>query len=99
MCELQTPLNEWLEAYDVRLANEELTCSQRQERMLKVNPKYILKNHILQEAIEKAEVNDFSMIDDLLRVAHSPYDEHEDLEYLCKRASTEVKNIKLSCSS
>jgi uncharacterized protein YdiU (UPF0061 family) len=99
LCELQTPLNEWLEAYDVRLANEELTCSERQERMLKVNPKYILKNHILQEAIEKADKHDFSMIEDLLKVAHSPYDEHEDLEYLCKRASTEVKNIKLSCSS
>jgi len=99
LCELQTPLNEWLEAYDIRLANEESTCRERHEKMTNTNPKYILKNHILQEAIQKAELHDFSMIDDLLKVALSPFEEHEELEYLCKRAPQEAKNIKLSCSS
>ena len=99
LCELQTPLKEWLEAYDVRLSNEESTCRERQEKMINVNPKYILKNHILQEAIQKAEVHDFSMIDDLLKVALSPFEEHGELKYLCKRAPQEAKNIKLSCSS
>ena len=96
---LQTPLKEWLEAYDVRLSNEESTCRERQEKMINVNPKYVLKNHILQEAIQKAELHDFSMIDDLLKVALSPFEEHEELEHLCKRAPQEAKNIKLSCSS
>jgi uncharacterized protein YdiU (UPF0061 family) len=67
--------------------------------MLSVNPKYILKNHILQEAIEKAEGHDFSMVEDLLKVALSPFEEHEELESLCKLAPMESKNIKLSCSS
>jgi len=67
--------------------------------MLQVNPKYILKNHILQEAIEKAEAHDFNMVNDLLKVALSPFAEHKELEYLCKLAPVESKNIKLSCSS
>ena len=36
--------------------------------MLSLNPKYILKNHVLQEAIERAEVGEFDMIDDLVQV-------------------------------
>lgn len=99
LCVYRTTLEEWLEAYDVRLKKEILTPSKRHEKMLKVNPKYILKNHILQEAIEKAQEHDFSMIDDLLRVAYNPFDEHEELEHLCKSAPIEAKNIKLSCSS
>ena len=67
--------------------------------MLAVNPKYILKNHILREAIEKAQADDFSMIDDLLTVAYKPFDEHLDLEYLTKPVPMSSKNLKLSCSS
>ena len=59
----------------------------------------ILKNHILQEAIDKAKESDFTMIDELLKVAHNPYDEHEELEHLCKATPKKAKNIKLSCSS
>jgi len=95
----QAPLAEWLEAYELRLKKEELPQSKRHEKMLQVNPKYILKNHILQEAIEKAEHQDFGMVKDLLRVAESPFAEHQELEYLCKLAPASSKNIKLSCSS
>ena len=99
ICVYRTSLEEWLESYDKRLKLENLKVSQRHKQMLAVNPKYILKNHILQEAIEKAQAHDFSMIDDLLKVAHSPFNEHEGYEYLCKAAPQESKNIKLSCSS
>jgi len=99
LCELEKPLSEWLDAYDVRLQKEELSFEQRRARMLRANPKYILKNSILQEAIQKAEINDFSMVHDLLKVALNPFDEHEDLDYLSKKTPVKMKNIKLSCSS
>jgi uncharacterized protein YdiU (UPF0061 family) len=67
--------------------------------MLAVNPKYILKNHILQEAIEKAQQHDFEMVNGLLKVALAPFDEHPGLEHLSKAAPLKSKNIKLSCSS
>ncbi len=99
MAVFQTHLSEWLDAYDERLKKETLSNKERHTQMLSINPKYILKNHILQEAIEKAEQGEYSMIDDLLIVAHSPFEEHLELEHLCKLAPQESKNIKLSCSS
>ncbi|MBU0720924.1 YdiU family protein [bacterium] len=95
----RTPLQEWLEAYDKRLEKESLKQEQRHKKMLRVNPKYILKNHILQEAIQKAQSHDFTMVKELLKVAHSPFEEHVELAHLCKSAPQESKNIKLSCSS
>jgi uncharacterized protein YdiU (UPF0061 family) len=99
LCVYRTNLQEWLEAYETRLAQESEVTHKRHEKMLKVNPKYVLKNHILQEAIEKAQADDFTMVRDLLKVALSPFDEHKEFEHLCKPAPAEAKNIKLSCSS
>jgi len=99
LCIYRASLEEWLEAYELRLEKESITTAERHEKMLGINPKYILKNHILQEAIEKAQEHDFSMVDELLKVAHKPFDEHEELEYLAKPTPIESKNIKLSCSS
>jgi uncharacterized protein YdiU (UPF0061 family) len=76
-----------------------LTQQAREAKMLKSNPKYILRNYLLQEAIAKAEVKDFSMIEDMLTVALAPFDEHEALSYLAKPTPKAAKNIKLSCSS
>jgi len=99
ICVYRTSLEEWLESYDKRLEKEKQIEQERHKKMLATNPKYILKNHILQEAIEKAQSHDFSMVNDLLKVALSPFDEHKELEHLCKLAPMESKNIKLSCSS
>jgi len=99
ICVYRTSLEEWLDAYELRLGKETLSTFKRHEKMLRVNPKYILKNHILQEAIEKAEIKDFSMVNELLKVALNPFDEHEELEYLAKPTPLSAKNIKLSCSS
>ncbi|MDQ7061760.1 MAG: YdiU family protein [Sulfurimonas sp.] len=95
----RAPLERWLDFYDARLLKEEASQEKRHSQMLGVNPKYILKNHILQLAIDKANENDFSMVNDLLKVALSPFEEHEDLEYLCINTPQDAKNIKLSCSS
>jgi len=95
----QTPLQEWLDAYDVRLEKESVTQGQRKAKMLAVNPKYILKNHILQEAIDEAKNGDFSMVNNLLHVAQNPFDEHEEFESFTKPTPQKYKNIKLSCSS
>ncbi len=52
--------------------------------MLRANPKYILKNHILQEVIKKAQENDFTMVNDLIKVAHTLFDEHKELKICIK---------------
>ncbi|WP_428738365.1 protein adenylyltransferase SelO [Sulfurimonas sp.] len=99
LCEYQQPLQEWLESYDTRLTKEKLSCQERSKQMFGINPKYVLKNHLLQQAIEKEEAGDFSMINDLLKVALDPFFEHEELEYLNVPTPKTYKNLKLSCSS
>ena len=92
-------LDKWLDKYSIRLKQEALIESERHKNMLAVNPKYILKNHSLQKAIEKAEEHDFSMVNELFTVALAPFDEHFELEHLCKPTPMKSKNMCLSCSS
>jgi len=67
--------------------------------MLSTNPKYVLKNYMLQEAITLAEKGDFSMIEQLLYIAEHPFDELPEFERFAKETPEEHKNICLSCSS
>jgi len=92
-------LAKWLNSYDEKLKKETLSQKKREDNMLKINPKYILKNHIIQDAIEHAQAGDFSRVEELLFLAHNPFDEHHDLKHLCTTAPPNIKNIKLSCSS
>jgi uncharacterized protein YdiU (UPF0061 family) len=70
-----------------------------QQEMLAVNPKYVLRNHLAQEAIAAAEDDDFSLCEALLAVLKSPFDEHPEYERFSKPPATEDKGIALSCSS
>ena len=67
--------------------------------MKKINPKYIIKNYMLQEAIEKAHEGEYSAVDDLLKIAQNPFDEHSDFERYVNPTPMKYANIKLSCSS
>ncbi len=95
----QEPLKNWIESYKKVCDAQETTFETRFEVMKKVNPKYILKNYILQEAIEKAHEGDYSLVNDLLKIAQNPYDEHSDFERYAQPTPMKHANIKLSCSS
>jgi uncharacterized protein YdiU (UPF0061 family) len=92
-------LDGWLNLYDARLAKETRPQAERQKAMLKSNPKYILKNYMLEKAIMKAEQGDFSAVEDLLYIAAHPYDELPEFEHYAGDTPEEHKNIGLSCSS
>jgi len=96
---LHTPMNEWLDEYDTYLNDNKTNQTKRQEKMLEVNPKYVLKNYMLQEAIEQAEGGEFSLLNDLFTIAQNPYAEHKEFERWAKATPDEFKNQKLSCSS
>ena len=93
------PIESWLDLYDARLEKELNTQTLRQEAMLQTNPKYVLKNHMLQNAIALAERGDFTMVETLLYIASHPYDELPEFEHLSGETPEEHKNITLSCSS
>ncbi len=93
------PMNDWLDSYDERLNENSPTVEERHQKMLQINPKFVLKNYMLQEAIDAADQGDFTLVDALFNIAHNPYEEHEAFERWAGVTPDEFKNKKLSCSS
>jgi len=96
-------LNQWLADYQQRLAKDNVAFEKRKVLMNKVNPKYVFRNYLAQQATEKAEAGDYSMVNELLDLFRSPYDEQpERAHYAVRRpdwARTKVGCSMLSCSS
>jgi len=91
------PMNTWLNVYDERIKYIDIT--ERKKQMLKNNPKFVLKNYMLQEAIDKAEEGDFSVVDALFKIAQNPFEEYPEHERWAKSTPKAFINQKLSCSS
>lgn len=93
----------WLGDYQQRLAKNKSSSDERKQAMDAVNPKYVLRNYLAQQAIEKAELGDYSMIEDLINVLQNPYSEQPSFEYLAAKRPAWAKNkagcSMLSCSS
>ena len=67
----------WLTAYRDALSKTppNVTDDIRRKSMNSVNPKFILRNYLLEEAIKEAERDDFSKVNDLLKHCYNPFDE------------------------
>ena len=94
---------QWFCEYAKRLKEEPIPFSERQKKMNKVNPKYVLRNYMAQLAIDKAETNDSSLIEELYQILKKPYEEQPEFEHwFAKRpewARHKVGCSMLSCSS
>jgi len=67
--------------------------------MLKINPKYVLRNYLGEQAIAKAKLKDFSEVETLLKLLQAPYDEHPEHEHAADLPPDWAANIEISCSS
>jgi len=94
---------QWFSEYAKRLKEEPIPFSERQKKMNKVNPKYVLRNYMAQLAIDKVETNDSSLIEELYQILKKPYEEQPEFEHwFAKRpewARHKVGCSMLSCSS
>jgi serine/tyrosine/threonine adenylyltransferase len=63
----------WLARYVLRLNEDAQPHALRVIAMNQVNPRYVLRNYLAQQAIDKAEQGDLSMIHELLDVMRNPY--------------------------
>ena len=67
--------------------------------MRRVNPRIVLRNHLAQIAIQRAQQGDFSEVDRLLQALAAPFDEREGEDELAAFPPDWAQQIEISCSS
>ncbi len=67
--------------------------------MLKTNPKYVLRNHLGELAIQAAKAKDFAKVADLLQALERPFDEHPEHDAWAGFPPDWASSIEISCSS
>jgi uncharacterized protein YdiU (UPF0061 family) len=87
----------WLRSFSERHAG--IPPARAAERMLRTNPKFVLRNHLGQQAIEAAQRKDFSGVDTLLALLESPFEEHSGHDDLASLPPNWASTIEISCSS
>lgn len=90
----------WLSDYQARLDTEGRIPGGRGVRMRRVNPKYVLRNHLAETAIRRAEdQGDYSEIDRLMALLQAPFDEHPESSDYAGPPPDWAEGIAVSCSS
>jgi uncharacterized protein YdiU (UPF0061 family) len=89
----------WAQAYRTRLQQQQYPRTQRSADMRRANPKFILRNYLAQQAIEKAEQGDYSEVQRLHAVLQAPYDEQPENEIYAAPPPDWGKHLAVSCSS
>ena len=90
----------WAARYRERLRTEGSADEERKVHMDRVNPKYILRNYLVQQAIEAAQrERDFGEINRLLELLRRPYDDQPDMERYAAPPPNWGKHLVVSCSS
>jgi uncharacterized protein YdiU (UPF0061 family) len=89
----------WAEDYRTRLAAEQTDNAARRHAMDHINPKYILRNYLAQQAIARAQQGDNSEIEHLLRLLQAPFDEHPGQDAYAAPPPEWGRRLAISCSS
>ncbi|XP_041378651.1 protein adenylyltransferase SelO, mitochondrial-like [Gigantopelta aegis] len=91
----------WVKLYSKRVEMSGITEDERQTLMNSVNPVYILRNWIAQNATSIAEYDDFSGVQKVLKVLQNPYTRQPEADEsgFADPVPTWAKDLKVSCSS
>ena len=91
----------WLSRYRARLGGEAVMqdWQHRVEGMLAVNPLYVLRNHIAQQAIEAAEKGDFSEVERQFELLRHPYQAQPGFDAYAAAPPAGAPHLEVSCSS
>ncbi len=90
----------WAADYRAHLAAQRSIDAVRAAAMKRVNPKYILRNHLAEIAIRKArDEADFSEVNRLHALLRRPFDEQPELHAYAGAPPDWASRISVSCSS
>jgi serine/tyrosine/threonine adenylyltransferase len=71
---------QWVGRYAGQVRAEGVPKHERRVRTQSVNPKFVRRNYLAQLAIDRAEQNDYELVNELLEVLRRSYDEQPDKE-------------------
>ena len=87
----------WQERYERRL--QQVDRVQAGARMLQTNPRFVLRNHLGEQAIRAAQRKDFSEVATLLGLLERPFDAHPGFDAYAGFPPDWAAGIEISCSS
>ena len=104
MCLDIVAFDNWFNEYKAVLTNNQQALNSehdatRQVRMNQVNPKYILRNYLAQNAIKAAQDGDYSEVQTLFTILQKPFDEQPEFEAYAQLPPQWGKTLEISCSS
>ncbi len=98
--EHRAALSAWLSRYAARLASQQDSDEAKKTRMRRVNPRFVLRNHLAQQAIDAASEGDLSVLERLLAASRTPYSDGIPSDLTAKRPDWALNRCQmLSCSS
>jgi uncharacterized protein YdiU (UPF0061 family) len=89
----------WSMDYLLRVKAQDLGDEQRKQAMQQVNPAYVLRNYMAQDAIKAAENGDFSEVELLLTILKDPFVSRPEAEKYAGLPPDWASEITVSCSS
>jgi serine/tyrosine/threonine adenylyltransferase len=96
-------LEAWLGRWAALVRADGQEPAARRAQMNRVNPRFVLRNYMAQEAIDMAEQGDLSRVHELLDLLRRPYDEQPERARFAQRrpdwARQRAGCSQLSCSS
>jgi len=90
----------WAARYTAALRQQGSSDTERAAAMRRVNPKYILRNHLAEVAIRRAaDDRDYSEVNRLHALLARPFDEQPENEAYAAEPPDWARKIEVSCSS
>jgi uncharacterized protein YdiU (UPF0061 family) len=89
----------WYQQYRQRLQHDGRDDVTRQHAMKLSNPRIILRNYLAQQAIERAEQDDISVLTQLHQALRDPYSDAPQYDAMAALPPDWGKHLEVSCSS